>query len=140
LFKLNYFKVINSSLENICENVGENVVFSAENCETVYDLNQTTSTDTVVVLGRNSKEEIAAALLSVFYSAKLTQSALSIVAEFASILVQQHLPNSFNQCAKIMFEESGDSIKFEKFWFCKICNEYSKITQYQRRCLKCNKK
>ena len=85
--------------------------------------------------------DLSAALLSMFFSSKLTQSAFVVVLEFTKLFSKVNVPKDFNACAKILHKEYDNSIEYTKVWYCSFCDikvglKYNK----QRGCDICMKK
>ena len=85
--------------------------------------------------------DLSAALLSMFFSCKLTQSAFVTVLQFSKILSKANIPKDFDGCAKILLKEYGNRIDFQKIWYCTFCNQKVNLSHHkQRACNICLKK
>ena len=89
-----------------------------------------------------SKTDLYAALLSLFFSSKLSQSAFSIVLNFIELVSDMDVPKDFNDCGNRFLKLVGEqSIAFSKKWFCKSCNVEVVLTHNKQRiCNICNKR
>ena len=80
--------------------------------------------------------ELCCALLASFFSGRMTQHALTVQLKLLNIVLEDALPNSFNELrAK---NHLDDKIDFEKTWFCNKCKLYVvPVENKQRLCLVC---
>ena len=84
-----------------------------------------------------TKEEVSAALLSIFYSTGISQCGFKIVLKFLAVFVQ-NVPLSFDQCASILLNHSNDQISKTQMHYCTSCDLQVKLENcYQRRCKNC---
>ena len=83
--------------------------------------------------------DLCAALLALFFSSILTQSAFSIVLELTTIITDLEIPKDFDSCANLFLKSVNiKKIDYSKKWFCDNCNtETILIHQKQRMCQVC---
>ncbi len=104
--------------------------------ECLSDLNDVLK-DTLIL----TEKEAAAAFLAIFLHLKLTQKAFKVISELINVMSSSKIPNSFDKCAKILFEETKDEVLYTKLWFCQLCKiEVVLVNQYQRQCKNCKAK
>lgn len=75
----------------------------------------------------DEKHKIAnsAALLSLFYSGKLTQSAFKLACQCFSLLnrdLENLIPKNYDQCADILLKTCDEQINFTKTMYCRFCS------------------
>jgi hypothetical protein len=89
-----------------------------------------------------SKIDLYGALLSLFFSSKLSQSAFSLVLNFVELISEMDAPKDFDDCGNTFLKLlSEQKIAYSKKWFCKSCNlEVSLKTPKQRMCYICCKR
>jgi len=89
---------------------------------------------------RNTKIEMHAALLSMFFNANLTQSAFSTVVDFLNASYQADLPKNFDSIADKFLKELDVVVDFTKTYTCSYCNTCIDrlSTPKQRLCPVCN--
>lgn len=66
----------------------------------------------------NSKEEISALMLTLFYSGKFTQRAFGVTIKAINMISDIKLPYDFNALSKILMCVHNDEIKWGKKWYC----------------------
>lgn len=83
--------------------------------------------------------DIHAALLAMFYSCKMRQSAFKTVLNLMRILSPYKLPASFDTCSTIFNNYFGRELSFNKTWLCKTCNvRVSEVSnRFIRKCDEC---
>ena len=82
--------------------------------------------------------ELCCALLASFFSGRMTQHALTVQLKLLNIVLEDALPNSFNELRAKIMNHSDDKIEFEKTWFCNKCKLYVvPVENKQRLCLVC---
>jgi len=89
---------------------------------------------------RNTKIEMHAALLSMFFNANLTQSAFSTVVDFLNASYQADLPKNFDSIANKFLKELDVVVDFTKTYTCSYCKTCIDrlSTPKQRLCSVCN--
>jgi hypothetical protein len=99
------------------------------------------------IIDKPDKIEIACGLLSIFFSGKMTQHALTLVMKLVNILMKDDkLPKSFDELVKIILKNNNDNIRYAKKWYCFICkifvtlNKEDKEQRFQRKCNKCKER
>lgn len=93
-----------------------------------------------------NKDEVAFAILTLFFSGKMTQTALETCVKLFNILTGQKLPQEFEDLLKILMKNDDNkgenSCKnFVKKYHCPTCEvdiEVSRDNRYQRICKNCN--
>ena len=81
----------------------------------------------------NSKEEISALMLTLFYSGKFTQRAFGVTIKAINMISDIKLPYDFNALSKILMCVHNDEIKWGKKWYCHLCK---KIVDYIKNLMK----
>lgn len=109
------------------------------------NLNQSDSS--ILIIEQNLKEEnitlpnddlLCTSLLTLFFSANLTQEALKLVIEHTQLLTNIKIPKTFNQLMSRILDEKPD---YTKTWYCKTCNSYVELSDCKQRiCSTCNSK
>ena len=86
-----------------------------------------------------TKDELAAAYLTLFFDAKVTQTALATTIKLFNITSSIKLPSSFDGLLNILVNKS-DLLDFKKTWFCGCCLKLITALENrsQRLCSKCN--
>ena len=86
-----------------------------------------------------TREELAAAYLTLFFKGKLTQSALSTAIELSNIKSSIKLPTSFDGLLNIITKKKN-LVEYEKTWFCGYCLKLigRLDNRFQRACSNCN--
>ena len=99
------------------------------------------------IIDKPDKIEIACGLLSIFFSGKMTQHALTLVMKLVNILMKDDkLPKSFDELVKIILKNNNDNTRYAKKWYCFICkifvtlNKEDKEQRFQRKCNKCKER
>jgi hypothetical protein len=89
-----------------------------------------------------SKIDLYGALLSLFFSSKLSQSAFSLVLDFVELISEMDAPKDFDDCGNTFLKLIGEQkIAYSKKWYCKSCNlEVNLNTPKQRMCYICCKR
>lgn len=86
-----------------------------------------------------TKEELAAAYLTLFFESKITQEALTTIIKLSNITSAIKLPTSFDGLLNILTNKDI-LVDYQKSWFCGNCLKHisSLESRLQRICLKCN--
>ena len=91
---------------------------------------------------QSSSQTINAALLCLFFSGNLSQSAFKLVCDFAKIFLNSKIkiPTDLNQCTRIV--ENKNKLTFQKYWFCQYCKSYldNISDKFKNECELCGKK
>jgi hypothetical protein len=89
---------------------------------------------------RVDKDDLCIAILSAFYSGKITQSALNINMQLFNIIFENTLPRNFNSLSTHLLRINGDKIAYDKRWYCNKCNTSTEKLEsvFQRMCSMCN--
>jgi hypothetical protein len=86
----------------------------------------------------SEEEEIAAALLTIFYCGGLTQFCLAMVTRLFNILSKFKVPTTFDGLSNLLHKKSDKHEEYSKKWFCKICQvEVTIQDRFQRDCKTC---
>jgi hypothetical protein len=86
-----------------------------------------------------NQTDLCAALLALFFSSKITQSAFSVVLNFTTIVTDLEIPKDFDSCANMFLKSLNiKKIDYSKKWFCDNCNKVTiPVHQKQRMCQIC---
>ena len=108
-----------------------------------FNTNSITNTKETLCAGERgviSEDTISTALLSLFFSANLTKTALESTIQLIQLLVPDiRIPKTFDQ---LILRVQEYNLKYEKHWFCQKCKEFVRKEtsgdSKQRICLNCN--
>jgi hypothetical protein len=86
-----------------------------------------------------SEDFISTALMSLFYGANFTKTALKSTVEFVQLLRPDlKIPKTFDQ---LLLRVEETKIKYQKNWFCQSCTKYVQLSEpKQRHCIFCKNK
>jgi hypothetical protein len=134
---------LNESANNLIESTN-NLNESTNNLnESTISLNES-STDQIYIYsnkrGALNENVVSTALMSLFFGANLTKTALQSTIELIQLLVPDFkIPKTFDQ---LMLRVLESELKYKKRWFCQECNKYIEIETNgdakQRLCSDCS--
>ena len=86
-----------------------------------------------------TEKELLIATLIVFFKEAFTQGSYKTIADLMNMVSVIKVPNTFNSLYKRLFSITGDSLEFNKIWYCEVC--FKKVEKlehrFQRMCVKC---
>jgi hypothetical protein len=89
-------------------------------------------------------EDLCATFLCLFYSSGINKTQLEIcldLMKIRNVITYKQIPKSFSECSKVILDKMGDSVDYEKQWYCCTCKKFIVLeSQHQRTCKTCSNK
>ena len=87
----------------------------------------------------SDEEEIAAALLTVFFNGRLTQHAFNLQLKFLNTFTPLKVPCQFDTLLNKIKPLKTTTEEYSKIWYCIVCSKKYDQLEYrtQTRCEKC---
>lgn len=131
------FSIDNQHVEENCCNHNQNEDVYSETFDNLLRVVE----DAKDASGPPDKIEIACALLATFFAGKLTQHALTLVLKLFNVIVDNELPNNFDELSKLILKNNKDKIEYTKKWYCPACKKFVILeNRFQRICYICKER